>query len=309
MEIKNQLRIRADSFSNLWIFGILAVCFLPSALHFLGMDFGTEGTALDYFAVSVIAPDEATDAIYKALSGSFSHTILEWTAFCTAIFTVILAFIHFSINRDLTTPIIGMALFSALILITGTGLFLVRKDKTKVDKRLPYVLIVSFLFGVVAYLIIHISAGSAQLPQTMFPDAFITRPYDVIPLFLFIFAGIFLFPKFHRMVPNLFTHALILSIVPHVITQLHMSFGSTNLFDTHFNIAHFVKIIAYFVPFIGLTLDYYKTYLKEKQSVLRLEQTNTILEKQKIDLDQNIVERKQREIERELLIKGTGGEE
>ena len=39
-----------------------------------------------------------------------------------------------------------------------------------------------------------------------------------------------------------------------------MAFGSTALFDNHFNIAHFLKIIAYLVPLTGLILDYVYTY-------------------------------------------------
>ena len=38
-----------------------------------------------------------------------------------------------------------------------------------------------------------------------------------------------------------------------------MAFGSTALFDNHFNIAHFLKIIAYLVPLAGLVLDYVYT--------------------------------------------------
>ncbi|MHC5721002.1 MAG: hypothetical protein ACYTX0_55520, partial [Nostoc sp.] len=51
--------------------------------------------------------------IYQSLEGSFVHTILEWSAVCTAIFTVILAFAHFYIKSDIITPIIGVTLLCA----------------------------------------------------------------------------------------------------------------------------------------------------------------------------------------------------
>lgn len=41
---------------------------------------------------------EAVDVLHHSLSGSFLHTILEWSAFCAAIFTVFLAFVHFRIR-------------------------------------------------------------------------------------------------------------------------------------------------------------------------------------------------------------------
>ena len=93
----------------------------------------------------------------------------------------------------------------------------------------------------------------------MFPGSLVTRPHDVIPLGLFLFAGIFIYPRFHRRSPNLFSHALILSVVPEVATQLHIAFGSTALYDNHFNIAHSLKILAYLEPFAGLVLDYVQT--------------------------------------------------
>ena len=50
-----------------------------------------------------------------------------------------------------------------------------------------------------------------------------------------------------------------------------MAFGSETLFDSHFNIAHFLKIIAYVVPFLGLAMDYIHVYRKEKEIAGRLE--------------------------------------
>ena len=57
--------------------------------------------------------DQRLDAMFFRLSGGFTHTILEWSAFSVALFTVRLSFIHFSIKRDITTIVIGVALFFA----------------------------------------------------------------------------------------------------------------------------------------------------------------------------------------------------
>ena len=101
----------------------------------------------------------------------------------------------------------------------------------------------------------------------MFPDAIITRPYDVLPLLLFAVGGVTLILPFYRRQPGLFTHALLVSMIPQVAVQLHMAFGSTALFDNHFNIAHFLKIFAYLVPFGGLALDYVRTYAELQSEV------------------------------------------
>ena len=53
---------------------------------------------------------ELADTLHQALAGSFTHTLLEWTAFCVALLTAFLALLHFRIRRDITTPVIGVAL-------------------------------------------------------------------------------------------------------------------------------------------------------------------------------------------------------
>ncbi|NJR76836.1 MAG: histidine kinase, partial [Scytonema sp. CRU_2_7] len=103
-------------------------------------------------------------------------------------------------------------------------------------------------------------------------NSIVTRPWDVAPLLLFIFAGLVVFPRFYYKYPSLFSHALVISVIPQVATQLHMAFGSKMLFDNSFNVAHFLKIIAYLVPFLGLTLDYVRTYREEADTAKELKQ-------------------------------------
>ena len=294
----------------LLVAGVIVICVLPFLSNLAGVDFATPQYRISPLVLSTMGPHDVEDAAYHLLRGAFIHTLLEWSAFCTAIFTVILAFAHFRITRNIVTPIIGVALFcagcmdafhtiaadhlvnpvadirnlipftwaicrvfNALIMIAGIGLFLVLKPK-RWQENFGFVLLISLAFGLIAYGTIHVCATSAHLPQTMYPDSIITRPWDVVPLILYLFAGLYLFPVFFRRTPSLFSHALIISIIPQVATQIHMAFGSTELFDNHFNIAHFLKILAYFVPHIGLTLDYVQTYRHERIAVARLESAN-----------------------------------
>ena len=300
-----------------WV--VVGICVAPSVLGWIGIDFGLPSPYIDRSVTSGMTPDELSDAIHNTLSGSFTHTILEWTAFCTAIFTVLFAFLHFSIKGDLTTPVIGLALFfagcmdafhtlaadrlihgvadnrnlipftwaicrlfNALILITGVGILLLKKSTEK-QRNLVFIVVISLVFGCVAYIIIHFCATRAKLPNTMFPDSLVRRPYDVAPLVLFILAGVFVYPRFHRKMPSFFSHALVLSAVPEIVTQLHMAFGSEALFDSHFNIAHFLKIVAYFVPLTGLALDYLQTYREEQLAVKQL--NNEIAERKRTEAE------------------------
>jgi signal transduction histidine kinase len=276
---------------------IILICITPFLLNGWGVDFGSSQVSLDLAVANTLSPQALTDALHHALEGSYTHTLLEWSAFCTAIFTVILAFAHFNIKHDVTTPVIGVALLcagcmdafhtlaadrlidavasnqnlipftwalcrlaNAALTILGVSLFLVGNLQKKWRGNTAFVTIVSSCFGVLAYSVIHLCATSSNLPQTMFPDSLITRPWDVFPLFLFLVAGLWIYPEFHRKNPSLFSHALVISTLPNIATQAHMAFGSGALFDNHFNIAHFLKIIAYLVPLAGLIFDYIHTH-------------------------------------------------
>jgi two-component system NtrC family sensor kinase len=104
----NQLKF---PYKLLW--AVLFICALPFGLQLLGVSFSTIGKPLDIDALATDTRVEFVDALHHALSGSFTHTILEWSAFCAGAFTAALAFIQFALSGDVVTPIIGVALFYA----------------------------------------------------------------------------------------------------------------------------------------------------------------------------------------------------
>ncbi len=302
-----------------WV--VVALCGLPLLLGQLGIQFDSPPNYLDWNATAPLGASQRAHAAYESLAAAFVHTILEWSAVCIAIFTVFLAFIHFSLKRDVTTPVIGVALlcaasmdafhtlaadrlievaadirrflpytwavgrvFTAAIMIVGVAIFLVRGQK-RTRGGIGLVIGVSLAFGFVAYGVIRFCATSA-LPATMFPESLVTRPWDIAPLVLFSLMGVFLYPRFYRMNPNLFTQSLLISTIPNVAAQMHMVFGSTALFDHHFNIAHFLKVISYVVPLTGLALDYVRTYLQERSAVERFQEANMQLARRNTELDE-----------------------
>lgn len=261
------------------------------------------------------------DMMHYALAGSFIHTLLEWTAVCIALFTAILAFTQYSIRRDVTTPIIGAAflcagamdafytlaadrlieavadnrnlipfawalsrMFNALILITGVG-YLLSQVKPgggkKSERGSKFVIFTCIIYVLAAYFIIHLCATSYELPETFYHVGIINRPFDILPLLLFVFAGVFLFPKFYKKHPSVFSHALIISVIPQIFAQLHVVFGSSDLYDNHFNIAIYMKVLAYLVPFAGLVIDYGRTY--ERLKVANLQLSDEIVERKKAE--------------------------
>ncbi len=296
---------------------VALICVLPFFLNRLGVDFASSQYALDLAAAANLDPRILQDQLHRTLAGSFTHTILEWSAFCAAIFTTILAFAHFTIKRETTTLVIGIALlcagimdafhtlaadrlidaavdnhnlipftwaicrmFNALLTIIGVSIFLFLKSE-KWQGNITLVIITSLIFGLIAYQIIKISATSHTLPETIFPDSLITRPWDVAPLIIFLLAGLLIYPKFYQRYPSVFAHSLIVSTIPNAATQIHMAFGSKALFDNDFNIGHFLKIIAYLVPLTGLIIDYIKTHHQLKETNQKI--LNKIDERKRIE--------------------------
>lgn len=238
----------------------------------------------------------------NALHGIIIHLLLEWSAVAIALITAVFAFIQYRITGNISTPIIGMALFcagcmdafhalasvnllpvtprsenfipftwtlarifNAVILIIGISLLLFESKINLAERnRNLYIIFVCAGFIFFSFIVVRITSNFI-LPKTIYTDHTIHRPYDIIPLVLFLFLGLIILSKLYRYEKGVFSHALLLFIIPSVATQLHMAFGSKELYDAHFNIAHFLKAVSYLVLFTGITLDYLYTYQQEIQ--------------------------------------------
>ena len=300
-----------------FVAGVVALCISPMLLNLIGIDFSSQKTPFpNPIEYAQMDDSQILEAMFRGLRGALEHTLLEWSAFLAALFTVVLALVHFQIKRDAVTPLIALALFwagcmdafhtlAANRLITGTAdnrdlipftwaicrifnalipmlgaLFLLygTVDTMRPKKSFQLVSAGAAAFGLLAYGIIHICASYEQLPQTQFPGAIVTRPFDIIPLFIFAISGFIVYPQFHRRFKSFFAHSLWISVIPDAATQFYMAFGSSSLFDNAFNIAHFLKIISYLVPFMGLLFDTIQIFQREAASKRILQTTRNELD-------------------------------
>lgn len=320
-ELVSQKAFRLGRAARLQIGFLLLLCVLPALLNVFGVSFASVSHPFNATEIAAWGLSQAalTDEMFYALAGGLHHGLLEWSSIAIAVITVLLAFIHYKINRDLLVPIIGVALlcsglidafhtlaamrlidavadntdlvpftwalsrgFHAAILIVGVSIaFYFTKSEMATNKpesaRGIYVVaIVSLLFVIVSYVVVHVAATSANLPRTQFPGAMITRPYDVVPLVMFVAVSPLLW-VLHTRVRSIFSAGLFLMLIPELVLEAHMAFGSSALFDNHFNIAHFLKIVAYLVPFSALLLDYVKTYESLHEIAEQRRQTETEL--------------------------------
>ncbi len=271
------------------VIGILVLSVLPLLLSLVGVDF------------SITSTDLRGQFVPRPLEGSYIFTLLTWTGAVMAGLTVFIAFLHYGITGDVTIPIIGVALFCAgmmdafqvlvttglvkdgiiieeyipllwtvtrgflaALFIVGTVIFVSTKKIRSEQKRvqgLKYVLAVSVLLGVAAFMLMHYVTGIEEVPRWTYPNQLLKHPWDLVPLLMFLMAGAFVLPINYKWDKNLFTHALIISTVPSIMGQVHMLFFSSAMYDSHFNIACFLRIVSYVTPLLGLALDYEVTYM------------------------------------------------
>ncbi len=295
-----------------WAFVLIMVCLLPWLAMMAGMDFSSNcplptglTTANEFFDVSV-----------HALRGGFTHTILEWTAVLVAFFVMMLCFVQYGVTRKASLPVIGTALacagamdafhiltadrlisatadnrdlipftwalcrlFNAVILLVGVEIFAHRRPRyDPVEKNTLSLWAISLCFVGVAVAVVCYCVKSDVLPQTMFHDSLIKRPYDLLALVPYILCAVLIFPKYHARQQTSFSAALSLSLIPQIATQLYMMLGSEYLFDASFNIAHGLKIISYAILCVGLTVEYVHTHRKQHETASQLHRSGTLLQ-------------------------------
>lgn len=295
-------------FSKLFVALIVVVCMLPAVMSLLGMSFALP---LD---PSVGGPGRVhPEAALARLGGAFALTILQWSSVIVSLFIAMLAFAHFNIARDVATPIIGTAflfigfidafqaltasrlinamagndrfipfawatsrMMYAVILLFGVGLAAYRTDAQR-RRDLGVIPVAAIVLAIATVVLVAYLSKAGKLPQSMFPDRWVTRPYDILPLVVFVVCGLAIFPAFYRRLPSYFSHGLVLSAIPEIGSQLYLIFGSSALYDNNFMVAYVLKFVACLVPLTGLLADYISAYTRSSELERELSQSRDSL--------------------------------
>ena len=236
-----------------------------------------------------------------------------WTIFgiATALFAGILAYIDYTIRKELTITLFGATLFISAIL-DGYYLLILNENTTLAQhtdhlyfiwwvNRVFYSL--TLLIGTAVYLkikaknlrtieqknriiwrtaVISILAGvtcvivmantAIILPQKQVLKSFgDINFFSFFPLIFLFFWTVYFLPKFMSRFHSIFSKMLILSIVPLFLTQLFMALSVT-AFDSYFNAAHYLRFVSYFVPLAGIILNYVATIRNEQRMIAKLDQ-------------------------------------
>lgn len=291
---------------------VLILCALPFVLRILGVDVSS--------ALAGSVPQDMNSGPVGGasvdLGGHLVHTVLEWSAVCLAAFTALLAMLRYSLQRDATAPIVGIALlcaaaldafhlqathsvmhdaaqlelltpytwtlsrlFTSLTLGLGAWVLLVRGppllDQAPPARR-PVLLTVCVLVAVtISAVLLPGSVTAMGLQRTLYPDALVPLPYDLVPLVIFALTGWYLFRPLHGSTGSVFAHALLLSTVPQVCTQLLMALGSNQIFDSASHMAHGLKLLSYGVLLSGVLIDYVHTHRNQMRELAQRRRAET----------------------------------
>ncbi|MEZ0368678.1 MAG: sensor histidine kinase [Candidatus Sericytochromatia bacterium] len=306
---------------------LLLLCLLPIGLQMMGVETGL-------MPVSGLDHGLGQERLYRLMSGAFLHTMMEWSGFCLSVFIGILALSHYRMNGNLLIMTIGSCLlFSGLLdavhalvadgflgaealnqdlipltwtvgrlfnslVMASSVLYLLRSGRLYGRSLRGTVLLLSGAGLVsVGFFVILFLAHRQHLPQSTFSPpllGLITRPYDLLPLGIYLLAGTLIYPRFYRRYPSIFSFSLLLSLLPDSFCQLYMALGSRAIFDVYFQSAHLLKILAYAIPLLGLLQNYLETYRSQGRLVAALQLQ--IQERQR--LEREVLEISHREQER-----------
>ena len=306
-----------------WALVLAIFCALPLLFMALGVDFSTASTAPEIAttntSISAGAPPSLNVLALQALRGTLSHTLLEWSAVCAALFLSMLCFTRYQTTCETSFAIIGTALFCTgmmdifhtfaadriiqsasvhsnfmpyswalsriaqgmfLLVAVGAYALLPKTSGLLAPPKATWIFVPCF--AAVTYLLISSASSAHNLPTIVFPNAWLPRPFDLYSLLPFLICATILLPLYAQKYPSYFAYSLWLSAIPQIAVGLYMACGSTQVHDSAFNIAHGLKIIAYLIPIAGLTIE--RIYEHNQQADLKeklLEKTNTLLDKQR----------------------------
>lgn len=245
-----------------------------------------------------------SDDCYEQMRGLQIFTILEMVSCLFAVATGVFSIIHYRLKLDVTTPIIGTALFfagmfdlfnilaanhltfiveddqrfipftwfvarvfSLLILVLGLVPFLFQQKPIFIHSKKRegyYLAFLGILFSIASYSVIWLFGQVIEIPQAIFPENLFVRPYDAIPLILMILLAGMVIPRYEKLFPSIFAQSLLLAMLPSIASECHLLFGASELYNVHFYAGSILKGVAYLLPASGLAIDYVRTYDSER---------------------------------------------
>ena len=279
------------------MWALMALCLTPLLFRLAGFDLG-----LGFSGPR--GPMQTEAEWYRSFTGAFMHTLLEGAAAGLALTASALVAYYYSMARTITAPILALALLvgglldgfhilasnymigsrspgldfipatwslsrtaSSLVLVLGViGIWVLGRRITAENRDRILMMWAGGILVISALAAIFV-INAPELPRMIRVGGPITRPWDVPPLVLYVLAAALALPRLLRRERGPFIQSVWLSMLPSIASQAYQAFGSLRVYDHYFVSAHYLKLLSYAVPLIGLVLEVQRGRLAELDSV------------------------------------------
>lgn len=268
---------------------IILLLGLPYVSIYFGLDFSVIASKLgnDNVLHSYILESQ--------IRGYFRQILLQWSGFSLAAVTVLLAFTQYRLSNDKIALIIGLSILfsgsiealhtlvidglslnfkeknnldaliwtfsnsiSGLILMVGM-ILLIRKKKGQTFGLTTFILLSAFLV-LSAITIIYYAAGAIELPDMWFNQSYVSRPYEFVSIIIYLSLILFIYPKTYKQNPTILVDCIFYMSITQIVISLYLMTLSHHPYDSAYNIAYFLKVVAYFIPCTCLVINYVFSY-------------------------------------------------
>lgn len=234
------------------------------------------------------------------------HFTLGWSAALAALATAVLSFARFLGRRDSASLIVGSTLaltfalesihllgrsvslepgrldfvwlltrsFTALALVAGIGTLTADREPTERVRTAVASLWIAGAIAIATSLILLSLPNRALMLELSSGSRLL---FGSVPLLLFAGGLLFVFPRFHRARPTMFSFALILSAIPQLAYDAHhlLLGGPAGQASA---LADAQRLLAYAVLFLGLVWDYAQAHRSRHQTSRELQQARERLD-------------------------------
>jgi signal transduction histidine kinase len=147
------------------------------------------------------------------------------------------------------------------------------------NNKLPKSLLYSLILLAIYSSILATSSLFFVFPFSVIDNIPIHRPYELIPLVLFLISLYYFYKNGIYKNKDIFYSSLVVSIVFDIFGQTIMSY-SAHYFDTAHSIAHVLKDTGYFINIVGLALSSIQYNKELRESNRKLRKSNELLSQQ-----------------------------
>lgn len=273
---------------------------IPTRLIFFILMISTLPIIFNEFTSSNAEGLNTTDT-FGATLDFYNFLILEWVGISVAFFSTVFITLYSKVRKDPTITLIAFAIFTsglmdlfevlatqkvmfsvsdvnnflqqswvvcrsfpALILLSAACISLSNKTPFFLRNNAGLFLTLLFLASI-AYNLIGAVTVNEVFPQINLFGENLEQSWNHLVLLFYLCISSTVFYLYDRKKRTVFSHAILLSLIPCIFSQAYMTIASTSPMDSSYNIAHFLKVFTYFVPIIALSHEYLRIY-KENDS-------------------------------------------